>query len=54
MYNTEYQRFQVVPNDHIFQHGKRSQKGQYVLLRLLSKVRMYERYNHAEFKIRIQ
>ena len=31
MYDSGYQRFQVVPNGHIFQHGKRSQKAQYVL-----------------------
>jgi len=31
MYDGEYQRFQVVPNGQIFQHGKRSQKAQYVL-----------------------
>jgi hypothetical protein len=44
----------VVPNDHIFQHGKRSQKARYVLLKLLYKVRMCEHYNHAEFKARIK
>jgi hypothetical protein len=53
MYNNGYQRFQVVPNNHIFQHGKRSQKAKHVLLRLLNKVRMCERYNHAKFKVRI-
>ena len=31
MYNSGYLGFQVVPNGHIFQHGKRSQKAQCVL-----------------------
>ena len=31
MYNSGYLGLQVVPNGHIFQHGKRSQKAQYVL-----------------------
>jgi hypothetical protein len=53
MCKTGYPRFQVVPNDHIFQHDKRSQKAQYVLLRLLNKVRMCGHYNYAEFKTRI-
>jgi hypothetical protein len=53
MYDTGYQIYQVVPNDHIFQHGKHSQKAQNVLLTKTVKVRMCEHYNHADFKIRI-